>query len=580
VFRVWAPAASTVDLVVENRSERMGPAERGWWELAVEDAGPGSRYGYSLDGGPVRPDPRSPSQPDGVHGLSQVVDHSRFAWECSGWRGLCFPGSVLYELHVGTFTPEGTFEAVVERLEHLVSLGADTIELMPVAEFPGRRGWGYDGVDLFAPHHAYGGPEGLKRLVDACHLAGVGVVMDVVYNHLGPSGNYLAEFGPYFTGRHRTDWGDAVNFDGPGSDEVRRFVIDNAIMWLRDYRFDGLRLDAVHAIVDDSALPILEELALEVEALSCHVRRPLYLIAEDNRNDPRIVRPRAAGGYGLDALWADDWHHAVHAALTGEHSGYYEDFGSLHAVGKVAKQAWVHDGVRSRHRQRGYGRSPAGLSGHSFVVSVQNHDQVGNRARGERLGMLVGAARAKIAAAWMLTAPFTPLLFQGEEWEATSPFQYFTDHDDPVLAAAVRVGRRREFASFDWPAEEVPDPEDPSSYERSKLDWAEVDKDAHQDMFAWYRTLIALRRQRPELSDPRLDGIQVTMNEEESWLVLARGPIGVAVSLAKADAVVPVPSRACLLASSDPLVALTGGVLLMPPDSAAVVEGDWSVGGG
>jgi maltooligosyltrehalose trehalohydrolase len=572
VFRVWAPAVSSVDLVVDDRSEPMAPTEGGWWEVAVVDAAHGTRYGYSLDGGPVRPDPRSPSQPDGVHGRSQLLDHRRFEWACPVWRGLYLPGSVLYELHVGTFTPAGTFEAVADRLDHLVSLGVDAVELMPVVEFPGRRGWGYDGVDLFAPHHAYGGPEGLKRLIDACHQARIGVVMDVVYNHLGPSGNYLPEFGPYFTARHRTNWGDAVNFDGPGSDEVRRFVIDNATMWLRDYRCDGLRLDAVHAIVDNSAVHILEELASEVEALSREVRRPLFLIAEDNRNDPRIVRSRAAGGYGIDAVWADDWHHAVHAAITGERAGYYDDFGSLQSVAKAARQAWVYDGLRSKYRQRRYGRSPSGLSGHSFVVSVQNHDQVGNRPQGERIGMLVGAGRAKIAAALMLTGPFIPMLFQGEEWGATSPFEYFTNHDDPELGKAVRDGRRRELASFQWAGEEVPNPQDPSTYERSKLDWTEVGKDAHQEMLSWYRTLIALRRQRPELSDPRWERIEATVSEDERWLVLQRGTLGIAVSLAAGDIVVPLPSPARVVVSSDPSVASGGHGLLMPPDSVAVFE--------
>ena len=422
-------------------------------------AGAGSRYGFSIDGGPVRPDPRSPSQPDGVDGLSAVVDHRAFAWSDATWRGVALPGSVLYELHVGTFSAEGTFDGVIAHLDHLVELGVDAIELLPVCEFSGNRGWGYDGVDLFAPHHAYGGPEGLKRLVDACHRAGLGVVLDVVYNHLGPAGNYLAEFGPYFTDRHQTGWGDAVNMDGPGSDEVRRFVVDNALMWLRDYHGDGLRLDAVHAIVDTSARHILEQLAVEVDALAAHVRKPLFLIAESDRNDPALVRARAAGGLGLAAAWADEWHHGLHTVLTGEHDGYYEDFGTGAVLAKALRQAWVHDGTYSPHRGRAHGRPVTGLTGDRFVIATQTHDQVGNRATGERLAALTTEGRVKVAAALLLTAPFVPMLFMGEEWAASTPFQYFTDHQDPALGQAVTEGRRHEFAAFGWDPDGVPDPQ-------------------------------------------------------------------------------------------------------------------------
>src|SRR5690606_31291439 len=354
---------------------------------------------------------------------------------------------------VGTFTPPGTFEAAIDRLPHLVELGVDAVELLPIAQFSGRRGWGYDGVDLFAPHHAYGGPDGLKRLVDACHRHGLGVVLDVVYNHLGPEGNHLPEFGPYFSDRHTTNWGPAINYDGPGSDAVRRFVVDNALMWLRDYHVDGLRLDAVHAIVDDSAHHLLTELASEVDALATRLGRPLFLIAESDLNDPRFVRSRDAGGHGLDAAWADEWHHALHAALSGEREGYYRDFGSLAHLAKALRQAWVYDGVYSPHRRRRHGRPPVGLSGHQFVVCTQNHDQVGNRARGERTSQLLSVERLEIAAALLLTSPFVPLLFQGEEWGARTPFLYFTDHEDPALARAVSEGRRNEFRAFGWDPE-------------------------------------------------------------------------------------------------------------------------------
>ena len=530
-FRVWAPLPEGVSLVVDGREVPMQLAEDGWWVARDEHAGPGSRYGFRLDGSPPYPDPRSPSQPDGPDGLSQVVDHGSFPWSDSGWKGLIVQGAVLYEMHVGTFTPGGTFDSAAEKLPLLAELGVDAVELMPVAEFPGERGWGYDGVDLYAPHRAYGGPEGLKRFVDACHAHGIGVVIDVVYNHLGPSGNYLPRFGPYFSDSHHTNWGAAVNFDGPGSEEVRRFVVDNALSWLRDYHADGLRLDAVHAIIDDSAVHVLEQMAEEVDALRTHLRRPLTLVAETDLNDPRFVRSREAGGYGIDAAWADEWHHALHAALTGDTSGYYEDFGSLEHVGKALRQAWVYDGTWSAHRRRRHGRSPAGLAGHRFVVFTQNHDQVGNRAVGERLPALTSEGRLWVAAALLLTGPFTPMLFQGEEWGSTSPFLYFTDHPDPELARAVTDGRRREFPYWSGGPEAIPDPQDPATFERSKLDWGERETAAHRDLLEWYRTLIDLRHRHAELSDPRLDRCGVEVDEEAQTLVVARGRFRVAVNL-------------------------------------------------
>src|SRR5271170_481278 len=385
IVRVWAPNAHHVELDLEGNRLPMTLAEHGWWTVATPLATPGADYAFVIDGAePPLPDPRSQFQPHGVHGRSRFVDHSAFAWTDAGWNAPALDSAIVYELHVGTFTAAGTFDAAIDRLGYLKGLGVTHVELMPVAEFSGDRGWGYDGVDLFAPHHAYGGPDGLKRLVDAAHGTGLGVVMDVVYNHLGPAGNYLPEFGPYFSAQHRTTWGPAVNFDGPGSDEVRRFVIDNALMWLRDYHCDGLRLDAVHAIVDHSATHILEQLAAEVAALAAHAGRPLFLVAESDLNDPRFVRGRDAGGYGLGAAWADEWHHALHATLTGDTSGYYADFGPLPLLAKALRQAWVYDGAYSRYRQRVFGRSPAGLGGGQFVVATQDHDQVGNRAAGER----------------------------------------------------------------------------------------------------------------------------------------------------------------------------------------------------
>jgi maltooligosyltrehalose trehalohydrolase len=570
-FAVWAPTSDQVELRIGDRSVAMQADRFGWWQAAVEEAGPGTRYGFSLDGGPLRPDPRSASQPDGVDGLSEVVDHGAFEWTDAAWRGVSLRGAVLYELHVGTFSREGTFDGAIAHLPHLVDLGVDAIELLPVAEFSGNRGWGYDGADLFAPHHAYGGPDGLKRLIDACHGAGIGVVFDVVYNHLGPAGNYLGEFGPYFSQRHQTNWGAAVNFDGPGSNEVRRFVLDNALMWLRDYHADGLRLDAVHAIVDESARHLLEELADDVDVLATQVRRPLFLVAESDLNDPRFVRSRDAGGFGLDAAWADEWHHALHAALTGERSGYYQDFDSLDLLGKALLQAWVYDGTWSEHRQRHHGRRPSGLAGYQFVVCTQNHDQIGNRAVGERSSALKSGGRLRIAAALLLTGPFTPLLFQGEEWGATSPFQYFTDHQDAELGQAVSDGRRKEFVSFGWDPDQVPDPQALATFEASKLDWAEVDQSAG-GLLAWHRRLLDLRRSVPALGNPRLSGVGVEIDDAVGTLTVARGPIRTFVNIGDDEQLFGARGSIVILAASDARIRFVDGDLAVPPDAVAIVE--------
>jgi maltooligosyltrehalose trehalohydrolase len=595
-FRVWAPRPRRVEVVIgerrlpmrcadgENGRDENGQGEDGrdedgqggWWTCAVSDAGPGTDYAFSLDGGLPRPDPRSAFQPQGIQGPSRVVDHTAFAWGDSGWRGVPLPGSVLYECHIGTFSAEGTFDGAIKHLGHVTDLGVDAIELLPVAEFPGRRGWGYDGVDLFAPHHAYGGPDGLKRLVDAAHAHGLGVVMDVVYNHVGPAGNYLPEYGPYFSPRHQTNWGDGVNFDGPGSDEVRRFVIDNAVMWLRDYHCDGLRLDAVHAIADNSATHILEALAGEVDALAASVRRPLFLIAESDLNDPRFVRGRDAGGYGLDAAWADEWHHALHATLTGDVSGYYEDFGPLPLLAKALRQAWVYDGTYSRHRQRVHGRPPCGLAGDAFVVATQNHDQIGNRAAGERSSALMSPGRLRVAAALLLTSPFVPMLFQGEEWGASTPFQYFTDHEDAELARIVSMGRRHEFSDFGWDPADVPDPQQAATFERSRLDWAETRKDQHAGLIAWHRRLLALRRRLPALTDPRPGRVETEYDSSAGWLVVRRRPVVVASNLGGRTWTFPAQESAELLAASDPRVEHTQLGIVLPPDTVAILTGGLS----
>ncbi|MCW2584729.1 MAG: maltooligosyl trehalose hydrolase [Frankiales bacterium] len=542
VFRVWAPDAQRVALVADGDVVPMSRAA-GWWESVASCVD----YGFSLDGGPVRPDPRSAWQPDGVHELSRVYDHDVFAWTDQQWRGVPLAGAVLYELHVGTFTAEGTFDAAIGKLDHLVDLGISAVELLPCNAFDGRWGWGYDGVAWFAVHEPYGGPDGLKRFVDAAHARGLGVVMDVVYNHLGPAGNYLPEFGPYLTDAHSTPWGPAVNLDRPGSDEVRRFIIDNATMWLRDYHLDGLRLDAVHALVDDSATPLLEELSREVAALGAQLGKPLWLVAESDLNDPRVVEPRESGGLGMDGQWCDDVHHALHALLTGETSGYYTDFGSLEVLAKAMTGAFVHDGTWSTFRGRTHGRPvPPAVPGHRFVVYQQNHDQVGNRAIGDRPALSKGLTR--VAAALYLLSPYTPMLFMGEEYGATTPWLFFSDHEGK-LGEAVRKGRRQEFARHGWSTEDVPDPQAQSTFEASKLDW-QVDP----DLLAFYRALIALRRSRLDLSDGRRDQISVTWDDDDRWVVMRRGDVAIACNLA--------PDRQALAVPGTPsgvLLASTGG---------------------
>ena len=571
LFEVWAPKASAVDLVLGDRRVPM-TAEGGGWCAVEADAEAGADYGFSLDGGDTLPDPRSPWQPEGPHGQSRVVDHDAFVWTDAGWKGAPLASAVVYELHVGTFTPEGTFEAAIDRLEHLVDLGVTAVELMPVAEFPGKHGWGYDGVSLFAPHHAYGGPEGLKRLVDACHARGLAVVMDVVYNHLGPDGNYLGSFGPYFTDRYSTPWGDAINFDDRGSAGVRAFFIENALMWLDDYHCDGLRIDAIHAILDTSAVHILEELAENVERLENHLGRDLFLIAESDLNDPRVIQRRETGGYGIDAQWSDDLHHALHSVITGETEGYYSDFGEMQHLATALQEGFVYGGRYSPFRDRVHGRSPAGIPGYRFLGYIQNHDQVGNRARGDRLSAIVPPDLLKVAAAVVLTAPFVPMIFQGEEWGAGTPFLYFTDHTDPELGRAVSEGRRREFEAFGWDPSEVPDPQDPSTFERSKLNWAEASQDPHAEILEWYRDLIALRKELPDLGDGRLDQVVTFFDEDQRALILQRGDVTVGCNFS--DAYVEVPAergsstRQLLASSEDP--GWDEGGLVLPPTSATI----------
>jgi maltooligosyltrehalose trehalohydrolase len=573
-MRVWAPAAGRMELESSGRRVRMQETEHGWWRVDASFVRHGVDYAYRIDGEGPFPDPRSAWQPRGVHGPSRRVEHSRFRWSDERFRQPSAEAAVIYEMHVGTFTAEGNFEAAIERLDHLVDLGITHLELMPVAEFSGGRGWGYDGVDLFAPHHAYGGPEGLKRLVDACHRRGLAVLLDVVYNHLGPAGNYLHRFGPYFTRRYATPWGEAVNLDGPDSDEVRRFFIDNALMWLRDYHLDGLRVDAVHAIVDTSAVHFLEQLALAVGQLGTEMDRRFLLIAESDLNDPRVVRPPELGGYGFDAQWNEDFHHALHAVLTGEGNGYYGDFGTLADLARVISRGFVYDGRYSAYRHRRHGRPATGLSGHRFVGCLQNHDQVGNRALGERIGHLISPGRQRIGAALVMTAPFIPMLFQGEEWAASTPFLYFTDHRDPGLGEAVKRGRREEFAAFGWDDDAIPDPQAEETFRQSILDWSELPRKPHNKMFDWHRALIRLRRRLPALRDGRLERTEVRIDETAGWLAMARGTVLVACNFADASRYVPCSSRAekKVVLSSDDGVVVEEHAIMLPPEAVVIVD--------
>ncbi len=573
-LRVWAPRAQMVELAQGQDRTLMLEIEDGWW-LAEKSPDHGQDYAFFLDGDGPLPDPRSSWQPRGVDGPSRRLDHGRFEWSDQGFQPAPLPSAVIYELHVGTFTPEGTFLGLLEKLDHLVELGVSHIELMPVAQFSGNRGWGYDGTGLYAPHHAYGHPEDLKKLVNACHERGLGVILDVVYNHLGPKGNYLPRFGPYFTDRYRNPWGSAVNFDGSYSDEVRRFFIDNALMWLRDYHFDGLRLDAVHALFDFSARHFLEELALEVRELEAGLGRHLVLIAESDLNDPRIVRPTYAGGYDVHAQWNEDFHHALHAALTGENHGYYADFGGLSPLARAMETGFVYDGAYSVFRRRRHGRPAPDLCGHQFVGCLQNHDQVGNRAGGERTSHLLTPGQLKIGAALVLTSPFIPMLFQGEEWGAKTPFLYFTDHEDKHLARAVFLGRMAEFADFGWQPENIPDPQALETFASSRLDWQEMHLDIHAEILDWHKQLIILRRHGLDLSSGRLDRVRVDFHEEDEWLVIHRGSAIVACNFASTRQTVSLDEQAVdlhIVLASHALASLYGRDLFLPGHSVAVLS--------
>lgn len=494
--RIWAPRARQLDLVLGDTRIPLAREAAGWWSgPSLEE---GQDYAVSADGGPARPDPRSRWQPHGVHGPSRWVEARP---DVAPHRAVPLRDAVIYELHVGTFTAEGTFEAAISRLEHLTDLGITHVELMPVAQFSGRHGWGYDGVDLFAAHAPYGGPSGLRALIVACHQRDLSVIIDVVHNHLGPEGAYLPELGPYKTDRHRTPWGEAINLDGEGSPEVRRLLIDSALVWLREYGADGLRLDALHALIDAGKRHFVVELTEEVRALEREQARPLVLIGEWDEHDPKAVNELAAGGWGLDAHWNDDFHHAVHALLTAEHGGYYQDFAAPETLPKVLREGYVLDGGHSPFRGRLHGTPYGEHPRDRLIAYIQSHDQVGNRAAGERLHQLCGLERAKVAAALLFVSPFVPMLFQGEEWAASTPFCYFADFESEELRRAVREGRKAEHANeASW--EDAPDPTDPATRERSVLRWEERQLPPHVEMLAWYRDLIALRKAHTHLRDP------------------------------------------------------------------------------
>ncbi|MGJ6979597.1 malto-oligosyltrehalose synthase [Aestuariimicrobium soli] len=577
-FDVWAPLPERVRLQVGDRVLPMTPTGDGWWQLDGPEPQGEVDYGYLLDDDPTpRPDPRSRRQPAGVHAPSRTFDADAFTWTDQTWTGRQLAGATLYELHLGTFTPEGTLDAAIGRLDHLVELGIDVVELMPVNAVNGVHNWGYDGVSWTAVHEPYGGPAAYQRFVDAAHARGLAVMQDVVHNHFGPSGNYLPLFGPYLKPGQST-WGDLVNLDGEGAAEVRRFILDGVQMWFTDFHVDGLRLDAVHALRDDSDLHLLEQMATETAALSAHLGRPLTLIAESDLNDIAMVTPREAGGLGIDAQWSDDFHHAVHVALTGETDGYYADFAPLSALQKVITQGFFHDGSYSSFRGRDHGRpiDTSRVPGWRLVVANQNHDQIGNRARGDRLAEVLDDDQLAVAALLTLAGPFTPMLFQGEEWASSSPFQFFTSHPEPELGRAVSEGRLAEFAAMAWDADQVPDPQDEATFVRSKLDWDERDHGRHARVLACYRELLRLRKRLPALTEPDLRLTACAVDEDLGTLLMTRqssagATVRVAVNFSDEPTEVAVEGAVAVMFATPSGAELVGDVVHLPPHGGALL---------
>ncbi len=559
-LRVWAPKPELVRLDVDGAVHEMTRAQDGWWH-GVVDATEGARYGFLLDDDPkVLPDPRSPRQPDGVHARSQLWDPSD-TWTDGDWAGRSVEGAVIYELHIGTFTSAGTFDAAIENLDYLVDLGIDFVELMPVNSFAGTHGWGYDGVLWYSVHEPYGGPDGLVRFVDACHARGLGVLIDAVFNHFGPSGNYLPRFGPYLSSGSNP-WGEGVNIADADSDEVRRYIIGCALRWMRDFHADGLRLDAVHALVDTTAVHILEEIATETDWLSQQVGRPLSLVAESDLNDPRLITPRDQYGYGITAQWDDDIHHAIHTAVSGERQGYYADFGSLATLADTLRRGFFHAGTYSSFRRRRHGRplDTKAIPASRLLAYTCTHDQVGNRALGDRPSQHLTGGQLAIKAALVLGSPYTAMLFMGEEWGASTPFQFFSSHPEPELARATVQGRKAEFAEHGWDADDIPDPQDPQTFARSKLNWGEVDAGEHARLLGFYRDLITLRRNDSDMADPWLEHLSVDYDEELRWITLSRGQLRIVCNLGTEPVTVPVAGDV-VLAWGEPTGSGEGTVL-------------------
>jgi len=556
-FRLWAPKPELVQLDVDGAQHAMTCSQNGWWHATVETP-PDARYGYLLDDDPaVLPDPRSARQPDGVHERSQLWDASNATWTDAAWTGRSVEGAVIYELHVGTFTPAGTFGSAIEKLDYLVDLGIDFVELMPVNSFAGTHGWGYEGVLWYSVHEPYGGPDGLVRFVDACHARGLGVLIDAVFNHFGPSGNYLPRFGPYLSWASNP-WGEGINIADSDSDEVRRYIIECALRWMRDFHADGLRLDAVHALVDTTAVHILEELATETDWLSKQLGRPLSLIAESDLNDPRLITPRDKGGYGTTAQWDDDIHHAIHTAVSGERQGYYADFGSLATLAQTLRHGFFHAGTYSSFRRRRHGRpldtsETSGIPATRLLAYTCTHDQVGNRALGDRPSQNLTGGQLAIKAALALGSPYTAMLFMGEEWGASTPFQFFSSHPEPELARATAQGRKAEFAEHGWDADDIPDPQDLQTFQRCKLNWDELDSGEHARLHALYHDLIALRHSETDMADPWLGHLVVDYDEDQRWITMRRNRLVIACNLGTEATSVPV-SGELVLAWNSPTV--------------------------
>ena len=566
---LWAPLATSVELRLPTGDVPMEQSERGWWSADTEVPA-GTDYGFILDGeDSALPDPRARRQPSGVHELTRSFDPSAHTWEDSSWTGRQLAGGIIYELHIGTFTPEGTLDSAIGKLDHLVDIGVDFVEVLPVNGFNGTHNWGYDGVLWYTVHEGYGGPEAYQRFVDACHARGLAVLQDVVYNHLGPSGNYLPRFGPYLHDENANTWGASVNLD---QEEVRRYILDNAAMWMRDYHVDGLRLDAVHALIDTGEKHILQELAEETDALSAFLGRPLTLIAESDLNDPKLIMPREAGGYGLTAQWSDDYHHSVHVAVTGETTGYYEDFASLGALAKTSTRGFFHDGTFSSFRGRKHGHpiNPA-VPTWRLVTFAQDHDQIGNRAVGDRLTANADYGQLAIAAVLTLAGPFTPMLFMGEEWGATTPWQFFTSHPEPDLGKATAEGRIAEFEKMGWDPDVVPDPQDPETFTRSKLDWSEPTDGQHKRLLDLYRQLARLRREHPALTDPDFGALSSTFSDELRWFRLERGALSILINLGEASVTLPLRETATVILATDNAAEVVALEAIVPSHSALIV---------